>query len=237
MYHPEKSKDIQFYLFGQIYALKKTRKKMDETVQKELFDILPEYAINQCLRCKFGYKAELTSSSRRHLQFLKETLNKLPPDSKADILQLIQNRQSTVIAHLVQKLYQTTTGENGYKSVSPLFDTQVMENAKERSDMLSRYPYALYTQTHKGRAFIFNKLFKSAMTIHVLLEKDLNAFLKQVEKREKNKVVNVVQQVGIDMMSVVFPETIKPLSPNQIRQQEPIPNVRQVSQQKQLIKE
>ena len=93
MNHPEKSKDIQFYLFGQVYALKKTRKKLDKSIQDELFSILPEYAVNQCIHYGYCYKARLTDESERHLRFLKDTLNKLPIESRNDILQVIQNRK------------------------------------------------------------------------------------------------------------------------------------------------
>ena len=237
MRHPEKSKDIQFYLFGQTYVLRKTHKKMDATVQAELFSILPECMINQCMRQGYGYKAELSATSRRHLHFLKETLDKLPQTEKQEIVDVIRQRKTNVIAHLIDKLYQVTTGENGYKTVSPMADDQTMANEEQRLDGVAKYPYATYTQTPKGRKFIFNKLFHAAITVHMLLEKDLNAFLKQVEKADKNMVWDAVQKLGVDVMTAVFTDTVRPLTAKQVHQKEPIPDVRYISNQKQIVKE
>lgn len=237
MRHPEKNKDIQFYLFGQTYVLKKTHKKMEATDQAELFSILPSCMVNQCIRQGYGYKAELSSASQRHLHFLKETLDKLPQTEKQEIVDVIRQRKTNVIAHLIDKLYQATTGEDSYKTVSPMADDQTMANEEQRLDGVAKYPYATYTQTPKGRKFIFNKLFHAAVTVHMLLEKDLNAFLKQVEKTDKNMVWEAVQKLGVDVMTAVFTETVKPLTAKQVHQKEPIPDVRYLSNQKQIVKE
>ena len=100
MRHPEKAKDIQFYLFGQAYTLKKTHKKTDAKTRNELFSVLPSYVVNQCIRNGLNYKDELTPSARRCVQFLTDKLNKLPIETKEDIAQNIKSgavRQEVII--------------------------------------------------------------------------------------------------------------------------------------------